>query len=43
MIHRNGGDLRLRGLAVTDDGNSRAEEKSRAKHAKQKKILGKNS
>jgi len=52
MIHRratrprfteNGGDLRLRGLAATGDGNFRAEEKSRAKRAKQKKIPDKNS
>jgi len=39
-----GGDLRLRGLAATGDGNSRAEKKSRAKRAKQKrsrtKIVG---
>jgi hypothetical protein len=38
-----GGDLRLRGLAATGDENSRAEEKSRAKHANQKKIPDKNS
>jgi len=42
-IHRNSGDLWLRGLAVTGDGNSRTEEKSPAKRAKQKKIPDKNS
>jgi len=42
-IHRNNGDLRLRGLATTGDGNSRAEEKYRAKRAKQKKTPDKNS
>jgi len=43
-IHRNGGDLWLRGLAAMDDGYSHAEEKSHAKRAKQKrswtKIVG---
>jgi len=42
-IHRNGGDLRLRGLAATSDRNFRAEEKSRVKRAKQKKVPEKNS
>ena len=42
-IHRNGGDSRLRALTTTGDGNSRAEEKSRVKRAKQKKIPDKNS
>jgi len=37
-IHRNNGNLRLRGLATTGDGNSRAEEKYRAKRAKQKSL-----